>query len=177
MVFTVTGTAGWLTVFGVIRYAIPAELMIGVLVVLALAVWLRPQVTVALGLILSLAAGLWTQSAQSRRVAFGQSWYEVQPGGFDRVLPGDVVLVDGQYPSTFLLPGQLPEGVDVHVVQKDFTGTPLQGWLEREIADRRAWVVTGKPPTQIDAGLGSIDYDNCSRIRSNVVDRWLCPLS
>ncbi len=176
VVFTVIGVAGWLAVFGVIRYAIPAELSIGILVVLALAIWLSPQVTVALSLILTVAAGLWTQSAQSRRVAFGESWYEVEAGAFDRVLPGDVVLVDGQYPSTFLLPDQLPDGVDVHVVQKDFTGTPLQGWLEREIAGRRVWVVTGKPPTQVPDNLGTIDYDNCSRIRSNVVDRWLCPV-
>jgi hypothetical protein len=25
--------------------------------------------------------------------------------------------------------------------------------------------------------VGTIDYDNCTRIRSNVVDRWLCPLT
>jgi hypothetical protein len=66
----------------------------------------------------------------------------------------------------------------VHVVQKDFLGTPLQGWLERDLAGAdRVWVVTGRPPSQVDPALGTIDYDNCTRIRSNVVDRWLCPLS
>ena len=177
VVFTLVGLASWLAVFGVIRYAIPAEQMAGVLIVLALAIWLSPRATVALGLVITMAAGLWTQSAQSRRVPFGERWYEVEPGAFERVLPGDVVLVDGQYPSTFLLPGQLPDGVDVHVVQKDFTGTPLQGWLERDLADRRIWVVTGKPPSQVDPAIGTIDYDNCTRIRSNVVDRWLCPVT
>jgi len=63
------------------------------------------------------------------------------------------------------------------VVQKDFTGTPLVGWLEQELAAAgQGWVVTGRPPSQVDPALGTIDYNKCTRIRSNVVDRWLCPV-
>jgi len=178
LVFTLTGAVVWLALFGVIRYAIPAEMLVGVLVVWSLALWLRPRATVAVGLLLAVLAGAWTQSAQSRRVPFGDRWYEVQPGAFAAVAPGDVVLVDGQYPSTFLLPGALPAGVAAHVVQKDFTATPLRGWLERELAGaNRVWVLTGRPPSQVDPAIGTIDYEKCSRIRSNVVDRWLCPLT
>ena len=160
-----------------IRYAIPAEMLVGVLIVLALAIWLSPQVTFVISLIVAVTAALWTQSAQSRRVSFGDRWFSVEPGAFDRVGPTDVVLVDGQDPSTFLLPENRPDGVQVDVVQKDFIGTPLQGWLEDELNGKRVWVVTGRPPSQVDPAVGSIDYDDCTRIRSNVVDRFLCPLS
>lgn len=177
VVFTLAGLTLWLAVFGVIRYAIPAELTAGVVIVLALALWSSPRVTLVAGLLLTVVAGLLTVSAAGRRVAFGSQWYEVQPGAFARVRPGDVVLVDGQYPSTFLLPGNLPGGVPVHVVQKDFVGTRLQEWLVRELASAgRVWVVTGSPPSQVDPAVGTIEYDKCTRIRSNVVDRWLCPL-
>ncbi|MBK6764611.1 MAG: DUF2029 domain-containing protein [Micrococcales bacterium] len=178
LVFTLTGTFVWLALFGVIRYAIPAEMLVGVLVVWALTLWVSPRVALAVGLLITVLAGTWTQSAQSRRVPFGDRWYEVEAGAFAAVAPGDVVLVDGQYPSTFLLPQALTAGVAVHVVQKDFTGTPLQGWLERDLdGASRVWVVTGRPPSQVDPAIGTIDYENCSRIRSNVVDRWLCPLT
>jgi len=175
-VFTLVGVMAWLAVFGVIRYAIPAELLTGVLIVLALSLWLSPQTTFVLCLIVAVGAGLWTQSAQSRRVEWGGRWYAVEPGAFDRVSPGDVVLVDGQYPSTFLLPQRLPADVPVHVVQKDFIGTPLQGWLEQQLTGR-IWVVTGRPPSQVDPAIGTIGYEECTRIRSNVVDRWLCPVT
>ena len=176
VVFTLVGVMAWLAVFGVIRYAIPAELLTGVLIVLALSLWLSPQTTFVLCLIVAVGAGLWTQSAQSRRVEWGGRWYAVEPGAFDRVSPGDVVLVDGQYPSTFLLPQRLPADVPVHVVQKDFIGTPLQGWLEQQLTGR-IWVVTGRPPSQVDPAIGTIGYEECTRIRSNVVDRWLCPVT
>jgi hypothetical protein len=175
LAFTLTGLVVWLGVFGVIRYAIPAEMLVGVLVVLALSLAVSPRVAAALTLALIVAAGLLTTSAASRRVPFADRWYEVAAGAFAAVRPGDVVLVDGQYPSTFLLPDQLPAGVDVHVVQKDFTGTPLLGWL-REGLTGTVWVVTGGPPSQIGP-VGTIDYEQCVRIRSNIVDRWLCPLT
>lgn len=176
--FTTSGLVVWLAVFGVIRYAIPAEMTAAVLIVLALSLWCSARVAAVLGLALTIAAGLLTASAASRRVEAGSQWYAVEPGAFDRVLPGDVVLVDGQYPSTFLLPGNLPENVAVHVVQKDFTETALRDWLLRDLADApRIWVVTGRPPSQVDPAVGTIDYDGCSRIRSNVVDRWLCPVT
>ena len=178
LVFTMSGLVLWLAVFGVIRYAIPAEMAAAVVIVLAIAAWCGPRATVAMTLVLTVAAGLLTASAQSRRVDFGQRWYEVEAGAFDRVLPGDVILVDGQYPSTFLLPGNVPDGVGVHVVQKDFTGTALQDWLEAELAEaERVWVLTGRPPSQVDPAVGTIDYDQCTRVRSNVVDRWLCRMS
>jgi hypothetical protein len=64
------------------------------------------------------------------------------------------------------------------VVQKDFTGTPLRDWLQADLAAaERVWVVTGRPPSQVDPAIGTIDYDECTRIRSNVVDRWLCPMT
>jgi hypothetical protein len=134
-------------------------------------------VTVAVGLVLAVAAGLLTQSASGRRVEFGAQWYDVEPDAFARVGPGDAVLVDGQYPSTFLLPGNLPEGARVHVVQKDFTATPMLQWLATELerADS-VWVVTGPDQTQIGP-VGTIERDDCTRIRSNVVDRWLCPVT
>ncbi|MEZ5186919.1 MAG: glycosyltransferase 87 family protein [Candidatus Nanopelagicales bacterium] len=175
--FTLVGLAVWLAVFGVIRYAIPAEMTAAVLIVAAVARWSSARVTVAASLALALAAGLLTQSAQGRRVEFGQRWYEVEPGAFDRVQSGDVVLVDGQYPSTYLLPGQLPAGVGVHVVQKDFTGTPLLERLSDEIKGARVWVVTDDPPSQVDPVVGTIDYEDCTRIRSNVVNRRLCPVT
>ncbi len=174
--FTLTGLVVWLGVFGVIRYAIPAEMMVGVLVVLALSLAASPRVAAVLTLALTVAAGALTTSAASRRVPFSDNWYEVPAGAFSAVQPGDVVLVDGQYPSTFLLPGQLPAGVDVHVVQKDFIGTPLLGWLRAELTGT-VWVLTGRPPSQVDPAVGTIDYGQCVRIRSNIVDRWLCPLT
>lgn len=175
--FTVTGTVAWLAVFGVIRYAIPAEMMVGVLVVLALTLVATPRVALAVCLVLTVSAALLTSSAASRRVPFGGHWYDVGDDAFARVGSGDVVLVDGQYPSTFLLPGQLPQGVPVHVVQKDFTGTALLDWLADDIAGAgRVWVVTGRPPSQVDPAVGAIDYGKCTPIRSNVVDRWLCPV-
>ncbi|HQR80045.1 MAG TPA: hypothetical protein PLT68_07490 [Actinomycetota bacterium] len=176
-VFTVTGTGVWLAVFGVIRYALPAELMVGVLVVLVLTLVTTARVAVALSLVVTLGAALLTGSAASRRVPFGDHWYDVDPTAFSRVGDRDVILVDGQYPSTFLLPGIVPEGVQVHVVQKDFTGTRLLDWLADDLVGAdRVWVVTGRPPSQVDPAVGRIDYDKCTRIRSNVVDRWLCPV-
>lgn len=177
VVFTATGAVLWLAVFGVIRYAIPAEMMVGVLVVLALALVATPRVALAASLALTVAAALLTVSAAGRRVPFGTEWYDVSRDAFARVRSGDVVLVDGQYPSTFLLAGQLPDGVRAHVVQKDFTGTRLLGWLIEELTGSdRVWVVTGRPPSQVDPTVGTIDYGDCTRIRSNVVDRWLCPV-
>jgi hypothetical protein len=178
LVFTVTGTVVWLAAFGVLRYAIPAEMLVGVLVVWALSLVLSVRAALIASVVLTVAAGALTASAASRRVAFGERWYAVQAGAFDQVQPGDVVLVDGQYPSTFLLPGLLPASVPVHVVQKDFTGTPLSGWLREDLEEAsRVWVVTGRPPSQVDGVVGTIDYDQCTRIRSNVVDRWLCPVT
>lgn len=177
LAFTVVGLVTWLAVFGIIRYAIPAEMLAGLLIMLSLALWLTVQEAVAVSLLIAISTAVWTQTAQGRRVDFGSQWFNVEPGAFDRVAPGDVVLVDGQYPSAFLLPGQLPKDVQVHVVQKDFVGTPLQDWLEKELRGERVWVVTGRPPSQVDPAIGTIDYEDCTRIRSNVVDRWLCPLS
>lgn len=177
LTFTVVGLVLWLGVFGVIRYAIPAEMTAAVLIVWSLSLWLSARVTLAVSLALTIGAGLLTQSGQGRRVEFGQRWYEVEPGAFGRVKPGDVVLVDGQFPSSFLLPEQLPAGVQTHIVQKDFTGTPLVGWLEAELEQaRRVWVVTDGPPSQVDPAIGTINYDRCTRIRSNVVNRKLCPV-
>ena len=177
LAFTLVGLALWLAVFGVIRYAIPVEMTTAVLVVSALGLWLSPRATIALSLVLAVGAGLLTESARSRRVEFSQRWYEVDAEAFAAVRPGDTVLVDGQYPSTFMLPDALPPAVPVHVVQKDFTGTPLVSWLEQDLAAaRQVWVVTGRPPSQVDPALGTIEYNECTRIRSNVVDRWLCPV-
>jgi len=176
--FTLTGVVLVLAVFGVIRYAIPAEMLVGVLVVWALCLVLNARVALVTALTLGLTAALLTQSASGRRVPFGQQWYEVDPDPFRVVNPGDAVLVDGQYPSTFLLPGMLPSEVPVHVVQKDFTGTPLQDWLLTDLRQAdRVWVVTWRPPSQVDPAVGTIDYGQCVRIRSNVVDRWLCPVT
>jgi hypothetical protein len=176
--FTITGLVLWLAVFGVIRYALPAEMLVGVLCVWALTLLLNPRAALVAGLALTLAAGTLTASAASRRVPFADQWYAVDPAAFTAVHPGDAVLVDGQYPSTFLLAGNLPPGVAVHVVQKDFTGTPLRDWLQADLAAaERVWVVTGRPPSQVDPAIGTIDYDECTRIRSNVVDRWLCPMT
>ena len=178
LVFTMSGLVLWLAVFGVIRYAIPGEMAAAVVIVMALRLWCSDRVTTALTLALAVVTGVLTTSAASRRVEFGTSWYVVEPGAFARVQSGDAVLVDGQYPSTFLLPGNLPTDVTVHVVQKDFTPTPMRDWLLQDLQDaRQVWVVTGRPPSQVDPAIGSIDYDNCSRIRSNVVDRWLCPVT
>lgn len=177
LAFTVVGLVLWLGVFGVIRYAIPAEMTAAVLIVWALSLWFSARVTLAVSLALTVGAGLLTQSAQGRRVEFGQRWYEVEPGAFERVKPGDVVLVDGQFPSSFLLADQLPAGVQAHVVQKDYTSTPLLGWLNAELAQaRRVWVVTDGPPSQVDPAVGTIKYGRCTPIRSNVVNRKLCPV-
>ena len=176
--FAAIGTVVWLAVFGVLRYAIPAEMLVGVLVVWALTLVLSDRVAMGVAVVAVVLAGVLTQSAQGRRVAFGETWFAVQPGAFAEVQAGDVVLVDGQYPSTFLLPGNLPDGTDVHVVQKDFTDTALRDWLVADLERApRIWVVTGRPPSQVDPAIGTIDYDNCTRIRSNVVDRWLCPMT
>ena len=178
MTFAAVGAVLWLAVFGVLRYAIPAEMLVGVLLVWCLTLVLSHRIAMAVAVIAIVVTGVATQSAQGRRVAFGDTWFAVEPGAFDAVGPGDVVLVDGQYPATFLLPGNLPAEATVHVVQKDFTGTPLRGWLVSELTDApRVWVVTGRPPSQVDPAIGTIDYDNCTRIRSNVVDRWLCPMT
>jgi hypothetical protein len=176
--FTVVGTAVWLAVFGVLRYAVPAELMAAVLIVWAIGLIADQQTTLITAVALITLAGLLTESAAGRRVPYGQSWFEVEPGPLLDVRPGDAVLVDGQYPGTFLLPGNLPGGVDVHVVQKDYTATPLRDWLVRELRQAdRVWVVTGKGPrTQVDGVVGKIRYKQCRRIRSNVVNRQLCPV-
>lgn len=178
LAYTLSGLVVWLAVFGVIRYAIPAEMLVAVIVVWALSMVLGTRAVLASTLVLAIVAGLLTVSAAGRRVPFGDQWFQVEPGGFEAVQPGDAVLVDGQYPSTFLLAGQLPDGVEVHVVQKDFTGTPLQGWLMDELQQaRRVWVVTDDPPSQVDPAVGTIRYDECTRIRSNVVNRRLCPVT
>lgn len=178
VVFAAVGAIVWLAVFGVLRYAIPAEMLVGVLLVWSVTLVVSHRIAMAIAVVAVVVLAAATQSAQSRRVAFGDAWFAVEPGAFDAVGAGDVVLVDGQYPSTFLLPGNLPTDMRVHVVQKDFTGTPLREWLLSDISDApRVWVVTGRPPSQVDPAIGTIDYDNCTRIRSNVVDRWLCPMT
>jgi hypothetical protein len=176
--FTVVGTLTWLTVFGVLRYAIPAELMACVLIVWAMSLIADWRTTLITAVALVVVAGLLTESAAGRRVPFGDAWYVADPGPSSDVRPGDAVLVDGEYPGTFLLPGTLPEGVDVHVVQKDYTRTPLLGWLQRELeAADRVWVVTGRGPrTQVGGVVGRIRYKDCRRIETNVVNRWLCPV-
>ncbi|MCB0904521.1 MAG: DUF2029 domain-containing protein [Actinobacteria bacterium] len=178
LAYTLSGLVVWLAVFGVIRYAIPAEMLAAVIVVWALSMLLGARAVLASTLVVAVVAGLLTVSAAGRRVPFGDQWFQVEPNGFEAVQPGDAVLVDGQYPSTFLLAGQLPDGVEVHVVQKDFTGTPLLGWLMGELEQaRRVWVVTDAPPSQVDPAVGTILYDECTRIRSNVVNRRLCPVT
>jgi hypothetical protein len=178
LAFGIVGALVWLAVFGVLRYAIPAEMLVGVLFVWSLTLALSDRVAMTVSLLAVVAAGVLTQSAAGRRVAFADSWFDVQSGAFAALRPGDVVLVDGQYPSTFLLPDSLPPDTTVHVVQKDFTDTPLRAWLVSDLeAAPRVWVLTGRPPSQVDPAIGTIDYDNCTRIRSNVVDRWLCPMT
>ena len=176
--FTLVGTVVWLAVFGVIRYAIPAEMLVAVIVALAVSLFAGPRTTLVVTAVFALAAGLWTLSAQGRRIDRTDQWYQVSPAAFAVVAPGDAVLVDGQYPSTFTLPGQLPSGAHVHVVQKDFTGTPLREWLAADLAESgQVWVVTDKPQSQVNGVIGTIDYDNCTKIETNVVNRWLCPVT
>lgn len=178
LVFTAVGTLTWLTVFGVLRYAIPAELMACVLIVWAVSLLADWQTTLVVAVALVLFAGLLTESAAGRRVPYGHQWYEVDAGPLSKVRAGDAVLVDGEYPGTFVLPGTLPDGVDVHVVQKDYTPTPLLRWLRERLGDAdRVWVVTGRGPrTQVGGVVGRIEYKKCRRIETNVVDRWLCPV-
>lgn len=178
LAFTLTGWLVWLAAFGVIRYAIPAEMLVAVIVVIAVSLYAGPRTVLLVTLALALATGLWTQSADSRRIDRGERWYQVAPGAFGAVDPGDVVLVDGQYPSTYALPGQLPPGTEVHVVQKDFTATPLRDWLLDDLEGAgRVWVLTDKPDSQVDGVIGEIDYAGCTKVETNVVNRWLCPVA
>lgn len=176
--FTVTGALMWLAIFGVLRYAIPAEMLVAVLLALAISLHFGPRSSLAAIVGLALVLALLTQSAASRRVPSGDTWFTVSEGAFSRVTAGDVVLVDGEYPSTFLLPDHLPSGVPVHVVQKDFTGTALTEWLRSDLAGAaQIWVVTDRGSSQVDAVIGDVDESSCTKIESNVVDRWLCPVT
>lgn len=181
VVFVLVGWMLWLAVFGVIRYAIPAEVLAGLLIVYALTAILAARVAAVAGstMVLIVLTGLLTQSAATRRVSFGDQWWTVDRAALRVVGPRDAVLVDGQYPSTFVLPDALPDGTAVHVVQKDFLGTPLQDWLMQELARAdRLWVITdARGPSQVDGAVVQIDYSGCQRISTNVVPRWVCPAS
>lgn len=177
VIFTVAGTLIWLAVFGVLRYAIPAEMTAAIVLVYAVSLYADSRLTFVAALVLAVLAGLLTESGNARRVPFSRQWFEVDPAGFERVTPGDAVLVDGQYPSSFLVAGTLPPEVAVHVVQKDYTDTPLLGWLKEDLAAAgQVWVVTGGEQSQVDGVVGTIDYRRCTRIESNVTNRRLCPV-
>ena len=85
--YIATGLALWLLVFGVLRYAIPAEMLMGVVIVAALGVItaddLRWMAAVSTSLLV--VATVVTESAQARRVPFGDEWFRV---GRDRLRRG-----------------------------------------------------------------------------------------
>ena len=92
--------------------------MLAAVIVWALSMLLGARAVLASTLVVAVVAGLLTVSAAGRRAPFGDQWFQVEPNGFEAVQPGDAVLVDGQYPSTFLLAGQPTDGVGMW--QKDF---------------------------------------------------------
>lgn len=79
MTFAAVGAVLWLAVFGVLRYAIPAEMLVGVLLVWCLTLVLSHRIAMAVAVIAIVVTGVATQSAQGRRVAFGDTWFAVSP--------------------------------------------------------------------------------------------------
>jgi hypothetical protein len=77
--FFVLSFAVWMKQFAVQRYALPLELLSGVVVVLSLeTIWRRSRATVAVLLLLVLFALGWTRPPDWERLPYGPDWFGVE---------------------------------------------------------------------------------------------------
>ncbi len=106
--FFVVAFALWLGMFAIQRYAVPLELLSGIVLLLACErVAARPRTAAWAFLGLAAFAVLWTRPGDWDRIGYGESWFGVAiPAPMTR--PDTLFTVHGTQPSAFLIPF-LPE--------------------------------------------------------------------
>jgi len=131
-VFGIVGSAVWLFQFGISRYAVSSELLVGPAAALLLLALLRRPVLATIAAVIMAASMFPFVQGYFRHAPFQANRYEVQTGPLRQIPAGSVVISDaGAAPSSFLL-AYLPKGVKGHVVHPWFYGQPLLAKLERQ---------------------------------------------
>jgi hypothetical protein len=112
--FAVFSYVIWLLQFGIQRYALPLELLTGV-VALACLLRLLPtprRAVVALAL-MTVFALLWTRPPDWERVPYGETWYGIQ--GIDRTGPPTLYLMMSWRPTAYAIPAFRDDDVFVRL--------------------------------------------------------------
>lgn len=180
--FVVAGLA-WLAQFGIARYAVPAELLTGTLIVV-LIVFLarRPLPAAVVAVVVALVMAPFVQGHTAHR-EFKPDRYGVHDAVLKAIPPGSVVLVDGfSAPSGFLL-RYVPDTSRRHLVHPWFYGSPLLEKLKREqIATapriyviKAGWWLNQPAAAGFEKAVGvHVLPETCKRIPNNIGPRKLC---
>ncbi len=183
--FFVTSSVAWLVQFGIARYAVTSELLVGPVLVLCL-LWLlrRPVAVVLAGTLLAVGMVPLINVGPYLHRPFAPTRFEVQAAPLQAVPKGSVVISDaGSAPSSFLLT-YLPDGVRRHVIHPWFYDTPLLDRLKREelaVAPHIYLIegysgVTPAGVERVRQHLGlQLNVADCVPVRTIVQLRKLCP--
>jgi hypothetical protein len=183
-VFFVVAALAWLAQFGIARYAVPAELLTGTLIVILLVFLVRrplPAAAVAVAVALVMAPFVQGHSAHRE---FKPDRYGVHAAALRAIPAGSVVLVDGlSAPSGFLL-SYVPDTSRRHLVHPWFYGSPLLEKLKREqiatapriyVIKAGWWRSQTSAKVRFEQAVGvRVEPETCQRIRNNVGPRELC---
>lgn len=171
----------WLFQFGIARYAVTSELLVGPLLVGCLCVLLCRRVVVSFvaGLALCVAMLPWTDLGGYVHAPFARDRFGVQAAPLRAVPPGSIVVATSGPPSGFLLT-YLPFGVERHQIHPYFYGSQLLRDLEHRMSVAPAnYVLSGRPTKRQVAVLRrqvglQEDVSSCQAVRSHSGTRWLC---
>ena len=114
IVFVLASYVIWLSLFSIIRYAIPIEILTGTIILLAieiLALFIfvprrRPQLTVMLSMVILLALVVAKQTPKFGRVPFAEHTFSIE---FPQIPQGSQVIVAGA-PMTYVIPFAKSDG-------------------------------------------------------------------
>ena len=181
VIFTVVGSVIWLFQFGISRYAVVSEMLVGPAMVLLLLAVVRRPVIAAVAAVATAAAMFPFVQGYFYHVPFQRNRYMVQAAPLRQVPRDSVVLSDaGDAPSSFLLT-YLPSGVKRHVVHPWFYHSPLLKKLQREELRpaKHIYVIEGgsyrkRAGELADALNLGLETGTCVPIHSSVQTRYLC---
>lgn len=104
----------WLVQFGIQRYALPLELLTGVVALACLTrVLPTPRRAVAALTLLTVFALLWTRPPDWERVPYGPDWYGIE--GIDRTGPPTLYLMMSWRPTSYAIPAFREDDVFVRL--------------------------------------------------------------
>lgn len=181
--FVVSGLA-WLFQFGIARYAVTTELLVGPAIVVSLLALLHRALLVSF-VGIALAMGMTPFSnGHFYHVPFQRDRFMVKAAPLTAVPGASVVLSDaGSAPSSFLLT-YLPNGVKRHVVHPWFYGSPLLEKLKKtQLASApHIFVIEGRSGRTSPRTRASLlkqlnlvlEPKTCVPIHSSVQLRYLC---